>query len=339
VDIVPAEDVEVDLANYRVDVTVRHIASRANPIPTFFARVFGVINVNVQAHAAAEAVPANSVGCLTPWAVGDLWDDSWGDGDPGRFDYDDADRSNTPTFGDTFDNYCPCARNADGDIVVDNAYLTNGYGSYVCTDTSGGCTGYGSNFRNDGYTNDVGRPITLKPGNPAQAWSPGWFMAWRPPENMGGADYRENIINCIDEDMFDTGSIVPIDTEPGNMIGPTIQGVEERIGSDPHYWLPGCNGGLGECVYSHTSSCGGTADPCPEQDYSERLLTVPLMDPSEVMRNGLTEIQFRGFMRVFLDNPGSNDITAHIVGLGGAAGSGGNTGDTGAIPLYIRLID
>ncbi|NNK48805.1 MAG: hypothetical protein HKP01_08025, partial [Gemmatimonadetes bacterium] len=65
VSIVTDEDVTVDLVNFRVDVTVRQIGARANPVPTFFARIFGVNVVDVQAHAAAEAVPANAVGCLT----------------------------------------------------------------------------------------------------------------------------------------------------------------------------------------------------------------------------------------------------------------------------------
>jgi hypothetical protein len=62
------------------------------------------------------------------------------------------------------------------------------------------------------------------------------------------------------------------------------------------------------------------------------------MDPTEVMRNGLTEIQFRGFMRLFLDDPDGNNITGHILGLGGAAGSNDDQ-DTGALPLYLRLTE
>ena len=70
------------------------------------------------------------------------------------------------------------------------------------------------------------------------------------------------------------------------------------------------------------------------------MITVPLMDPTEVMRNGMTEIQFRGFMRLFLDDPSGNNITGHILGLGGAAGSGGiDPEGTGALPLILHLIE
>lgn len=342
--IVVDEDVQVDVAKRRVDVTVRHLSSRSNPIPMFFARVFGVVEVDIQAHAAAEAVPADKVGCLTPWAMADMWVDDMVGGEPGKYDYDDADKSATPTEGDRFDDYCPCTRDAvTGDIIVEPTYQ---YIGLVCGDPTR-CTGWGSDLRNDAtYKNDIGRVLTLKPGNPAQSWSPGWFMAWRPPENMGGADYKANIINCIDEEMFDNKSIVPIDTEQGNMIGPTIQGVEERIGTDPHYWLDGCTTGTA-CVRSTVNGCGTgqvmdleTGALWPEcSGYSERLVTVPLMDPTEVMRNGMTEIQFRGFMRLFLDNPSGNVITGHILGLGGVPGGGGLTVDSGALPLYLRLIE
>ena len=355
----PTTDIQFDYPNRRVRVWAHFTEARGNPMRTFFARVLGIDDVDVITMAAAEAVPADRVGCLTPWALPDLWlddidvdEDGTPDGDVGKFDYDDDDRSNTPTPGDKFDTYCPCGTNQFGDVVIDPKYLngTIPYGNYVCdpTRTGGKCTGWGSDIRDGdgtGAENDRGRVITLKPGNPAQSWSPGWFLAWRPPDNAGGADYRQNIISCIDESMFNDTSIVPIDTEQGNMIGPTIQGVEERIGTDRHVWESGCTGDPSQCIRNDGSgsdpACGGDDQPfCEPDSYKERLVTVPLMDPTEVMRNGLTEIQFRGFIRLFLDDPSGNDITGHIIGLGGAAGGGGEDDvGTGALPLVIRLVE
>ena len=335
----PATDMQIWLDEKKVRVSANFLRDRGNPMPTFFAKILGISDVNVRTIATAEASRADMIGCLTPWAVGDMWEDTWAGGDPGKYDYDDDDKSNTPTEGDTFDDYCPCIRDENDDLVADPDYVFNGL---VCQNQNR-CTGWGSDYRDDAtYQNDVGRVLTLKPGNPAQAWSPGWFMAWRPPENMGGADYKDNIINCIDESMFDAGSIVPIDTEQGNMIGPTIQGVEERIGSDPHYWEAGCTDGT-SCIRSNTSTCGqgspGDTGYTECSGYDQRMIVVPLMDPTEVMRNGLTEIQFRGFMRLFLDDPSGNNITGHILGLGGAAGSAGPDPDgTGALPLILHLI-
>ena len=332
----PDTDMQIWLDEKKVRVTANFLRERGNPMPTFFAKILGISDVNVRTIATAEASRADMIGCLTPWAVGDMWEDTYAGGDPGKYDYDDDDKSNTPTEGDTFDDYCPCVRNDNLDLVADPDYVLNGL---VCQNQNR-CTGWGSDYRDDAtYKNDVGRTLTLKPGNPAQSWSPGWFMAWRPPENMGGADYKENIIKCIDESMFDAGSIVPIDTEQGNMIGPTIQGVEERIGSDPHYWIDNCTTGTA-CIRSNVSSCGQGGDNPECSGYDKRMITVPLMDPTEVMRNGMTEIQFRGFMRLFLDDPSGNNITGHILGLGGAAGSAGPDPEgTGALPLILRLVE
>jgi len=338
---VPATDMQIDLTERRVRVWAHFTEARGNPMRTFFARVLGIDEVDVVAMAAAEASVADQVGCLTPWAVADFWEerDIGGKATDGKFDYIDVDKNNEPSADDLFDNYCPCVTTASGDIIADPDYVYNGL---VCQTSY--CTGFGSPDRDGGNpTQDIGMTLTLKPGNPAQSWSPGWFMAWRPPENMGGADYRENIRQCIDERMFDTGDIVPVDTEQGNMIGPTIQGVEERIGDDPYFW-DASRQEAGTCT---GKSCirGPCVDGVPESscpDYNgPRIITVPLMDPTEVMRNGMTEIQFKGFISVFLNDPSSNDITGHIVGLGGSPGSGGSEDDegAGALPLYVHLVE
>ena len=335
----PDTDMQIWPDEKKVRVTANFLRERGNPMPTFFAKLLGISDVNVRTIATAEASPANVVGCLAPWALPDAWEDDLTGGAPGEYDYDDADNSRTPTGGDSFDNYCPCTRDeATGDIVADLSYEFIGL---VCQNTSR-CTGYGSDFRNadgGGYDNDVGRQLTLKPGSPSDAWSPGWFMAWRPTDDKGGADYNTNIVKCIDEQLFDTGTEIPFFLEPGNMTGPTMQGVDSRINGDPHYWQDGCTSGT-SCIRG-PGGCGGegNADQC--SGYDERIVTVPLMDPTEVMRSGMTEIRFRGFMRLFLDDPGaaSEGITAHILGLGGAAGTGGATEDTGAIPLYLRLVE
>lgn len=339
---VPATDMQVDLTERRVRVWAHFTEARGNPMRTFFARVLGIDDVDVVTMAAAEASVADQVGCLTPWAVADFWEDTYtgGKASDGKYDYLDADKSNTPTAGDEFDNYCPCvtSENADGTISVsaDPSYAYNGL---VCNSTH--CTGFGSPFRSGSPnpSQDVGMMLTLKPGNPAQSWSPGWFMAWRPPDNMGGADYRENIMQCIDERMFDTGDIVPVDTEQGNMIGPTIQGVEERIGTDPYRWDTTTEPCTGKSCIRGPCGDGGADAACPDYN-GPRVITVPLMDPTEVMRNGMTEIQFRGFISVFLSDPTSNDITGHIVGLGGAPGNGGADDEgAGALPLYVHLVE
>jgi Flp pilus assembly protein TadG len=343
-DFQPDTDMTIWLADRKVQVVANFTRDRGNPMPTYFAKVLGIADANVRTVATAEAYPADAVGCLTPWALPDKWEDT-SESDP-TFDFDDDDKSDTPSVGDSFDNYCPCTRTSGGALTVDTSFPDLAFTCSTFGTDANRCTGYGSDIRNTdggGYVGDVGRTLTLKPGNPQQAWNPGWFMAWRPPGNMGGSDYKENIITCIDEQMFNAGDFVPIDTEPGNMIGPTIQGVEERIGTDPHYWQDGCTDGY-TCIMG--PGCGDTngdkeygTGETECSGFEGRLITVPLMAPSEVMRNGLTEIQFRGFMRLFLDNPDGNDITGHILGLGGAAGNSAADEDAGALPLRLRLVE
>ncbi|MEJ2482710.1 MAG: hypothetical protein P8049_06240, partial [Gemmatimonadota bacterium] len=106
---------------------------------------------------------------------------------------------------------------------------------------------------------------------------------------------------------------------------------------DPHYWQDECTDGT-TCIRG-PGGCGGLGNDNQCSGYDERIVTVPLMDPTEVMRSGMTSYRFLGFMRLFLDNPSGTDVTAHILGLGGAAGSGDTTEDTGAIPLYLRLVE
>jgi hypothetical protein len=81
------EDIDVILDSSKVRVRVNNIRARGTAIPTFFARVFGVRNVNVRTLAAAWAAPVTGVDenradtkCLLPIALPDQWVDADGDG-------------------------------------------------------------------------------------------------------------------------------------------------------------------------------------------------------------------------------------------------------------------
>ncbi|MGB5301750.1 MAG: pilus assembly protein TadG-related protein [Gemmatimonadota bacterium] len=81
------EDIDVILDSSKVRVRVNNVRARGTAIPTFFARVFGVRNVNVRTLAAAWAAPVTGVDetradtkCLLPIALPDQWVDADGDG-------------------------------------------------------------------------------------------------------------------------------------------------------------------------------------------------------------------------------------------------------------------
>lgn len=196
VEVLP-EDVDVDLVNARVTVRVRRTADRGSAVATWFARVFGVNEVDIATTATAQASPTGSATCVKPLAIPDRFIDFDGDGE--------------------FDQ---------GQDIYDPA--TTGYGSDYRNPGRPGDDGLG-------YINDYGRPVELKQGGPDK-FQPGWYYPWDVPQTDGapdvGADrYRWNLENC-NPAVVSVGDEFMI--EPGAMDGPTRQGVDNLSGSDPY---------------------------------------------------------------------------------------------------------
>ncbi len=64
-----------------------------------------------------------------------------------------------------------------------------------------------------------------------------------PGEGPGGNNYRDNIATC-DPTVIGPGTVLQV--EPGNMIGPTNQGIRDLIAQDPGAtWDTASNGGMG----------------------------------------------------------------------------------------------
>lgn len=195
------EDVTVDMATHRVTVVVRRTGDRGSAVATWFARVFGVDEVDVAARATAQASPAGAAICLKPFTLPDGWDDANDNGvyDPGEL----YDQTNT------------------------------GYGSDW---RDGQPSNNGVDPNGTTYQDDFGRPLVIKEGSPNEAIVSSWYFPWDIPRVDGdppvGADrYRWNIANC-------NSSIVQLGeeymVENGNMTGPTKQGVEDLIAQDKH---------------------------------------------------------------------------------------------------------
>lgn len=191
---VEPSDVEVDLENWSVTVTVHRTTERGNAVPTQLARVLGIDEANVNARATAAAVEAGGVNCLLPLAIPDRWFDS-PDTPDGTFDPPD-------------DWYEPYEANMDPNLQ----------------DVPSGYTGYGPN--------NWGDNVVIKPGPGPGQMNSSWYFPWRPPGQQGAADYRENIQECVDPELtYSIGDVV--DTEPGAMVGPTRQGFQHLIDQDP----------------------------------------------------------------------------------------------------------
>ena len=75
--------------------------------------------------------------------------------------------------------------------------------------------------------------IALKSNSPTGGLNPSWYYPWRPPGQSGADDFRTNVNSCVDRSiLFYVG--IDVETEPGNMSGPTMQGFKRphRQGPD-----------------------------------------------------------------------------------------------------------
>lgn len=271
---------------------------RRETVPLFFARVFGITLGTAHAVAAAEAVNAGRTTCVKPFAIPDLWSPL------SNVEKDIYRRGNDPPIWDFDAHLFP-------DLLPDGACPVGTNGKKNCapevwsipTDADYDRDAYGYNSRvRDGvadyagraYERDSGRRIPLKMNSPHMTGPAGWFFPWRMPGSSGGNDYRDAITGCVN--AASVGTETPIDTEPGNMIGPTDQGIRELLNRDPGaYWYENPDGSGGE-IRGSSFGLNGNGEGSP------RVITVALIDPTDVS-NGMTSMRFVNFAQFFLEDP------------------------------------
>ncbi len=289
------DDISVDLDQSRVTVTVYRVAERGTSIGTFFARVFGVNSVDVAALATAEAAPAGGINCLLPVAVPDRWVEGEGAGND-TTTYD-------PELGD---DYIPWVQ-PDTDPVVYNEAFT-GYSEY-----------------------DRGARIALKSNNGSGGMNSSWYYPWRPYEQSGANDYRTNVWSCVDPSLvFGVGAVV--DTEPGNMAGPTLQGFKDLIDQDREAsWNTVHN-----CVVNAGLEASSNAGHCRT---SLRIRPIPLFDPREAPDPGNKPFTFTNFAGVFVESVEGKTVYARWIGY--SAVQPASPGEISAGPLFkvLRLVE
>ena len=281
-------DVCADESCIRVDVYRNQ--ERGNALPAIFGSAAGLTEQGVRAMAIARAAIANASDCLKPWGIPDKWNDV--------YDTHAPIDANTWTPDDRYELEYENGPNRGQPLPNPDVYTPPGEGT----------TGTGFNV-----TDDYGRRIVLKSGNPNQAIRPGWFFPIDLPQadgspSTGGDNYRENISGCngVPIEIGDT-----LITEPGNMIGPTAQGVEEIIAQDPNAaWDP---------VTSRVvNSCAQAATPCASR--SPRIVAIPIFDTHayEVGRQaGRTEIVIVNILGFFIDELNGNDVAGYLVSAPG----------------------
>jgi Flp pilus assembly protein TadG len=276
--------------NNRVRVHVYRSASRSNPLGTLMGRVFGVNTANMEAIATGEASPANAITCVKPFTIPDKWIEKQ---DPGGYN------SLTSTF-DKEDRHGNPLANPDIYIPADQP----------------GYTGYNADT-------DRGTEIIIRAGT-GNDISPSFYFSYAIGGNTGGSEYSWNIANC-NTTVMGWGDLLLM--EPGNMVGPTNQGVDELLAKDPDaYWDTG------------TNSPVSTVHPSP------RVVAIPVYDPVYYDTGKLNgrdaDLKVANYMGFFIERRQGNNVYGRITPIGGLIkGSGYGSAPPGAFPKAIRLVE
>lgn len=270
-------DVDVIISESKVRVRVKHT------LPTLFARIFGVDEMDVSTVGAARAAPAAGVSCPLPIAVLDDWDDLDGDGeyDPGE-------------------PYTAC--NGSGACT---GYELNGHGELieVKTQPSNGNGNNGNNGNNNGEEDGGGTPgvdqTCLAQG------SPGWFCWIRPQNAPGSATVLRDIIEGCGSWDLEVSVGHPVHAASGN-IESVLNDLADYIDyNDPdHHW----DGGQ-QCIADATGTC---------VEHSLRIRGIPLVDPSSPVSSGNNvEATTTNVAAAFLEKVASGPDEAHRGGPSG----------------------
>jgi len=271
-----------------IRVDVYRTQARGNALPSIFGNAIGLLNQDVRATATARVAVADSSDCMKPWTIPDKWFDRHDVTPPIESPpaWTEDDRFETVTSGG---NPTPLP---DPDV-------------YTPPSSSGPGTGFTAQPQSQG--GDLGRRVVLKQGGPSDAISPGVFQPVRIPRysgnSTGGDDYRDNISSCSGI-AIGIGDV--LESENGNMIGPTRQGVNDLIAMDPNArWDPVTN--------SVTNSCAQTSTPCAPS--SPRVVAVPVYNTAvydSTRRQGLPTFTIVNILGFFIDRMQGNDVVGYL---------------------------
>lgn len=148
---------------------------------------------------------------------------------------------------------------------------------------------------------DVGVQITLKWGTPSQSLEPGHFLPIDFPPLpahplTGGDNYRTWISEC---EPFPVQVGDSLSVEPGNMVGPTSQGMDAMLARDPDAEWD-----------EDTNTVINSAFPV-----SPRVIKVPFYDPSRPPRTGRNYVFVVKIGAFFLEEAHGHEVTARFMQL------------------------
>jgi hypothetical protein len=280
----------------RVAVSVYRTIARGNAIPTFLAGMFGVPTADIGASATAEASPANAETCVKPFMIPDKW-------------VEKVDDKGAPDGPWNIDSTFDIADNKGNPLPNPDVYIPLGQPGY---------TGYSSS--------DYGTEVILRAGT-GNNISPSMYYSWKMPDSTGGSDYRANISGCNQTNIpLSPNPPYLMTQEPGNMVGPTNQGMDDLIARDP-------TAQFDQSCYCVKGSKYGV---------SPRVTPIPLYDPvyyATGKKNGRNaDFKLANVIGFFVDRRQGNQVYGYVMPLLGTIDGNGGPAPTGSFPRAIRLV-
>ena len=282
----------------RVRVTVWRDSSRGNPVSTLIAQYFGISTANISAVATAEASNANAMTCVKPFTIPDKWLEN-----------------QTPAWdtNDTFDRW---KKQGNQILLVTkpDVYIPQ----YTGTTPNPDYTGYNNE-------SNRGMQLVLRASTTTNI-QPSFYFSLAMTDDTGGSDYAWNIANC-NRSIYKWGD--PLVQEPGNKVGPTVQGMNDLLARDPGaYWD------------TYTNSVKNSAFP---ERKSPRIFPIPLYDPDyydEGKQLGRTaSLITANWIGYFVERiQGSSDIYGRIIPIAGIRDKTSVKG-TATMPKALRLVE
>jgi hypothetical protein len=333
--ILPATDVQLvpcppgapGLPDTCIRANVYRSVARSNALPTYFAQIMGLTTQDVRATATAQILTGNATDCLKPWAVADKWHENWENGAPNSGPW-------TPTSN--FDKY----KKQGNQMVPDPTVTTPDV--YVAPTADSPGTGFTPFTAQGAQTSDYGLQMTLKIGDSQSRISSGWFLALDLLKadgtlSNGGNDYRNNIAGCSGT-TYAIGDTLNVDSEQGNMVGPTKQGVDALTSKDP-----------GATWNATAKSITGSCAPgvCADGQYytsSPRVVAIALFNIDAFFAgapNGKTTVPITNIMGFFVEGmggSGNKDVIGRLVEIPGLTKGTSSVDETAAFLRKVLLV-
>ena len=264
-------------------------ATRNNPMSTLIAQYFGMPLAGVGATATAEVSPANGMTCVKPFTIPDKWRENGNPPWDSNDTYDAFDNKGNPLPAGVADVYVPANQ-----------------------------SGY------TGYNNEThrGQKLVIRAGT-GNNINVSFYFSIAIAGVTGGAEYDWNIANC-NKHVMRWGELLV--QEPGNMVGPTVSGVELLIAKDPNAYWDEANKKVAGSQHS---------------GQSPRVFPIPLFDPEYYdagKRNGRdADLKVANWIGFFAEELIGNEVHGRIIPIAGIRDGNFET-PAGMFPKAIRLV-